>query len=306
MTGGRFLLLGAALLAAPACDRANADSSDLARHVMRLEGFDFPESVRYDPQQDVFFISNILGYGSVKDGQGYIARVDAGDLRQPDFFIRSGVGGAVLDAPKGMAIQGDTLWVADIDQVRGFDRRTGKPVGDIDMRPYDIVMLNDLALGPDGALYVTDSGIVMSRVGVAYYKGSKILKIEPGRKVSVFAKSEALAHPNGITWDSAGKQFVVVTFHPSQSELYSLGANNQKNVMITGLGRFDGVESLHDGRIVLTSWADSSVQMVQDGKTHRIINDVWQPADLGLDTRRNRLAIPLVLQGRVEIYQLPN
>jgi sugar lactone lactonase YvrE len=302
----RILLLGAAFLGASACDRADADSSELARHVMRLEGFDFPESARYDPQQDVFFISNILGYGSVKDGEAYIARVDAGDLRRPEVFIRSGRGGAVLDAPKGMAIQGDTLWVADIDQVRGFDRRTGAPVANIDMTPHDIVMLNDITTGPDGALYVTDTGIVMSRVGVAYYKGSKIFRIAPGRQVTVFAQSEALAHPNGITWDSAGKQFVVVTFHPSQSELYSIGPNNKKNVMVTGLGRYDGVESLHDGRIVLTSWSDSSVQMVQGGKTHRIINNVWQPADLGVDTRRNRLAIPLVLQGRVEIYQLPN
>jgi sugar lactone lactonase YvrE len=190
--------------------------------------------------------------------------------------------------------------------VRGFDRRSGAPVANIDLTPHDIVMLNDIATGPNGALYVTDTGIVMSRVGVAYYKGSKIFRIAPGRQVSVFAQSEALAHPNGITWDSAGKQFVVVTFHPSQSELYSIEANNKKNVMVTGLGRFDGVESLNDGRIVLTSWSDSSVQMVQGGRTYRIINDVWQPADLGVDTRRNRLAIPLVLQGRVEIYQLPN
>ena len=32
-----------------------------------------------------------------------------------------------LDAPKGMAIVGDTLWVADIDAVRGFNRKTGGP-----------------------------------------------------------------------------------------------------------------------------------------------------------------------------------
>ena len=301
-----LLILAASVVTGAACERARADSSGLARHVMRLDGFDFPESVRYDPVQDLFFVSNIVGYGSVKDGTGYIARVNAADLREPEIFIQSGVGGVVLDAPKGMAIQGDTLWVADIDVVRGFDRRTGAPVGTIDLAAMNVVMLNDIALGPDGALYVTDTGIVMSRVGVAYYKGSKIFKISPGRQVSIYARTEALAHPNGIVWDSAGKQFVVVTFHPSQSELYSIGPNNEKKVIITGLGRFDGVESLHDGRFILTSWSDSTVQMVQDGKTYRIANDVWQPADLGLDTKRNRIAVPLVLQGRVEVYQLPN
>lgn len=290
-----------------ACGRAAADSTqpEHARHVIRLQGFGGPESVRYDSEQDVYFVSNIVGYGSEKDGNGFIARVDAGNPRNMERFIIGGVNGVQLDAPKGMAIQGDTLWVADIHNVRGFHRRTGFPVADIDMHAYDPVLLNDIAVGPDGALYTTDTGIIMSRVGVAYTKGSKIFKIGPGRTVSLFAKTEGLSHPNGITWDSAGNRWLVVTFHPSQSELYSIAANNRKHTIVSGLGRYDGVESLHDGRVVLTSWSDSTVQIVEDGKPVRIINNVWQAADLGIDTRRNRVAVPLVLQGRVEIWELP-
>jgi hypothetical protein len=41
------------------------------------------------------------------------------------------------------------------------------------------------------------------------------------------------------------------------------------------------------------------------GRSEKIIRNLWQPADLGVDTRRQRVAIPLVLQGRVEIWQLP-
>jgi sugar lactone lactonase YvrE len=303
---GAALVIAALCSGPPACNRAAADDADVARHVMRLTAFDFPESVRYDPQQDVYFISNILGYGSVKDGEAYITRVNARDLRRSDVFIRSGFNGVLLDAPKGMAIQGDTLWVADIHAIRGFHRLTGAPVGEIDVHPYDVVMLNDLALGPDGALYATDTGIVMSRVGVAYHNTGQILKIAPGRQVSIFAKMKELQHPNGIVWDSASKSFAIVTFHPSSSELYLLGMDRRKQTLITGLGRFDGVVSLHDGRYILTSWSDSSVQMVQNGRTWRIIDDVWQGADLGFDTKRNRIAVPQVLQGRVDIWQLPN
>src|SRR3954464_7400223 len=111
-------LAGACLLAASgACAdgrAARGDEAPQARFVKALDGFYGPEGVKYDAEQDVWFISNMLGYGSAKDGAGYIIRIPAGALGPPTLFIASGKNGAVLDAPKGMAIHGDTLWVADI------------------------------------------------------------------------------------------------------------------------------------------------------------------------------------------------
>jgi hypothetical protein len=40
-----------------------------------------------------------------------------------------------LHAPRGMSIVGDTLWVADADAVRGFDRRSGAPLAASTSRP---------------------------------------------------------------------------------------------------------------------------------------------------------------------------
>jgi hypothetical protein len=263
--------------------------------------------VRYDPEQDVFFVSCIQGYGSEKDGRAYIARISAADPSRSDIFAQSGANGVTLDAPKGMALQGDTLWVTDIDVVRGFHRRTGAPIGTVDLTQHDVVMLNDVALGPDGALYVTDTGIIMSRVGVAYFSGSKIFRIASARRVSVVAQGDELGHPNGITWDSAGARWIVVTFHPSTSEVYALGAGATlpKRVLARGPGRYDGVEALRDGRLIVTSWSDSSVHVIEGERSERIIREIWQPADLGVDTRRRRIAVPRVLQGLVELWQLP-
>jgi DNA-binding beta-propeller fold protein YncE len=304
-TNFRLFAVIATMLSACVSSEAQPAAHPAARLIQRFEGFDGPESVRYDADQDVYFVSNILGYGSEKDGRGYISRITAG-TPSIEMFVQSGVRGVVLDAPKGLGIQGDTLWTADIDVLRGFHRRTGAPVGEIDLRPFGAVMANDVALGPDGMLYVTDTGIEMSRAGVFYHGSEKIFRISAGRTVSVLASGSGLRFPNGITWDPAGKRWIVVSFDPFDSEIYVYEpGSSRRTVLAQGPGRFDGVEVLGDGRILATSWADSSLHVIQGDAHERVILNLWQPADLGVDTRRQRVAIPLVLQGRVEVWELP-
>jgi sugar lactone lactonase YvrE len=305
------VLAASALAQAAACGpAAEARTPDgrrtEARKVHTIQGLGFPESVRYDPQQDVYFISNMAGPGSLKDGNGYIARVPAGRLGEGAVFIQGGRNGVVLDAPKGMAIHGDTLWVADIDVLRGFHRGTGAPLATIDLRARNAVLLNDIAVAPDGSLRVTDTGIAMTSKGVIYRGGDRIFAIGPGRAVSVMIGGAALGRPNGITWDPDGKRWIVVSFDPFRSEMYAIRpGETTKTVLARGLGKFDGVERLGDGRLLVTSWSDSSLHVFSGTGDQRVIRDLWQPADLGVDTRRQRVAIPLVLQGRVEIWELP-
>ena len=169
----------------------------LARKVATVEGFYGPEAARYDPDQDAWFVSNMLGPGSAHDGKGYIVRLEGSSVGTASMWAISGRNGVHLDAPKGIAFQGDTLWTADIDVVRGFNKRTGAPVGEIDFRPYGAVLLNDLAVGPGGTIYVTDTGIQMTDIGVLYVGGEKIFVVSPGRKVSVLTEGTQLERPNG-------------------------------------------------------------------------------------------------------------
>jgi len=305
------VLAACALAQSAACGpaaeaRTPDDRRPQARKVHTIQGLGFPESVRYDPDQDVYFISNMAGPGSLKDGNGYIARVPAGRLGEGAVFIRGGSNGAVLDAPKGMAIHGDTLWVADIDVLRGFHRRTGAPLATLDLRSQNAVLLNDVAVAPDGSLRVTDTGIAMTNKGVIHRGGDRIFAIGPGGAVSVMMGGAALGRPNGITWDPDGKRWIVVSFDHFRSEVYAIRpGETTKTVLARGLGKFDGVERLGDGRLLVTSWSDSSLHVFSGMGDQRVIRDLWQPADLGVDTRRQRVAIPLVLQGRVEIWELP-
>lgn len=301
----RVILAACLPAAAASCtERVEAREAPLARKLHVVQGLGFPEAVRYDPEQDVYFVSNMVGAGSDRDGNGYIARIPAGTLEPVTIFARGGHGGVVLDAPKGMAIQGDTLWVADIDVIRGFHRRTGAPVGTIDLRPGGATLLNDIAVGPGGTMRVTDTGIAMTRKGVLYRGLDKIFAIAPGRAVSVVARGKELKLPNGITWDPEGRRWLVVSFDPFQSEVYAMSPTGTRTTLARGTGRFDGIERLGDGRLLVTSWSDSSVHVIHGSTDEKAIRGLWQPADLGVDTRRQRVAIPLVLQGRVEIWAL--
>src|SRR3954470_3504668 len=68
-----------------------------ARRVGVVQGFYGPESVRYSPGQDVYFVSVMNGPGSKKDDNGYIVELDAANLGTGKLFAVGGKNGVHLD-----------------------------------------------------------------------------------------------------------------------------------------------------------------------------------------------------------------
>jgi sugar lactone lactonase YvrE len=265
-----------------------------------------PEAVKYDPDQDLWFVTS-FGEGDPsplgKDNNGTISRYKADGTPDSLGFIAGGRSGAVLNAPKGMAISGDTLWVADIDAVRGFNRRTGAPLATVNIKGAKF--LNDVTLGPDGALYLTDSGLGPDpKTGLGHPGPDRIYRIGADRKATVALEDSALAAPNGITWDSAGRSFVIVPFFGQQLVRWAPG-DSAVHPLATGRGQQDGVEPTGDGRLLVTSWADSSLNIVESGQYTRLAGGIPSPADLAWNPKTRRAAIPLLMAGRVEIWELP-
>ena len=276
-----------------------------ARFIRNLIGFQGPESVRYDPQLDEYFVSNMAGYGSAPDHNGYIVRLSASNPDSATILAQSGVNGVVLDAPKGLAIHGDTLWATDISVLRAFDKRSGAPLATIDFAPHGAVQLNDIAVGPDGTLHVTDTGIIMSDKGTIHVGPDRIYVVGPNQSITVAAEGPQLGRPNGITWDPVGKRWIVIGFDPFNGQVMVNPQGNARPQLIrTGKGQLDGVEALADGALLFTSWADSSIHLLANGRDRPIIRDVPVPADIGIDTKRNRLAIPLSMHGVVQLWSL--
>jgi hypothetical protein len=185
--------------------------------------------------------------------------------------------------------------------VRGFNRRTGAPVASIAIKGSKF--LNDIAVGPDG-LYVTDSGLEGSAKGIAHTGPDRVYRIAHTRAVSVAIESDSLAGPNGITWDGAQGRFIVVPFAGKVIQAWSPGAKTTVPLGSTK-GQLDGVELLGENRLLVTSWADSSLFVFENGTATPVANGLPSPADIGVDTKRNRVAVPLLMENRIEFRALP-
>ena len=269
----------------------------------RVEGFQNPESARYDPDLDVWFVSNVNGSPLEKDNNGYVARLGGDGAIDSLKFIAGGANGVTLHAPKGLAIVGDTLWVADIDAARAFDKRTGVPLLAVELAGQG-KFLNDVAAGPDG-IYLTDTGVGPDAKGAVGHTGpDRIFRVAPDHSATLALESDSLGGPNGIAWDAEHHRFVVVPFfgttirgwRPGDVQVVALG---------TGPGQEDGAEVLGGGRVLISSWADSSLFLLEDGRVTTVYRGLPSAADIGIDTRRGRVAIPLLLENRVEFRSLP-
>lgn len=265
-------------------------------------GFAQPESVLHDSVADVYFVSNLRGSPLDRDGNGFISRVSPDGRVLALKWIEGGRGGAVLNAPKGTGIRGDTLYVADIDVVRRFHRTTGAPLGGTPIQ--GATFLNDLAVGANGSVYVTDMGLRMGAGRMEASGTAAIHRIAPGGEVRTLASGLELGSPNGIVVDADGT--VTVAGYTS-GDVYRLAPGGARTPLRTPTrGQLDGLVRTRDGTLLVSDWKRSAVYAIRaDADPAIVVRSLPSPADIGYDARRNRLLVPLMTVSRVEFHPLP-
>jgi sugar lactone lactonase YvrE len=261
------------------------------------EGFQTPESVMYVADADIYLVSNINGVPLGADDNGFISKIDpeTGKVTEAK-WIDGAKDNIKLDAPKGMAISNGILFVSDINTVRKFDAKTGEPKGDIKID--GATFLNDMAVAADGGVYVTDSGLD-EKFGPT--KTDAIYHIGKDDKVKPLIKDPSLANPNGIIEGEKGSVWAV-TF--GSGEIYQVDAKGKKAAgQKLPKGQLDGIVALDGGEYLVSSWECSAVYRGKPGGEWKpAVENVKSPADIGWDSKRKRVLIP-IFQGNSVILQ---
>jgi hypothetical protein len=270
-------------------------------------GFRTPESVLHDTAADTYLVSNVGGPTAAdelaQDDDGFISRV-APDGRVLDLRWIDGASTRVrLDSPHGMGVSGDTLYAADLTAVRRFDRRTGAPRGAIPIP--GTTFLHDLAIGPDGSVYVTDTGLTASPDGTSYVPTGTdaVYQIKRDGTVRTVSAGTGLGNPNGVTVLRDGT--LRVTAYDLSGEVYRPVAGGRRADVVTFEGGFlDGLAVTRVGSII-TSSGETSVVYRRDRRG--VVDSLYEGeivADLALDSRRHRLLLPLYYANAVRIQPL--
>jgi acetyl esterase/lipase/streptogramin lyase len=275
----------------PATATAAESAPETSSQGFLLEGvgFETPESVLYDPEADVYLVANIKDDPSKKDSNGFISRVSPdGEVIALKWIdgTAENVPPFTLNAPKGMALSGDRLFVADIDTVRVFNRKTGTWLGEIPVE--GAIFLNDVAAVEDGTVYVTDT-----QTGIIHL-------INQDWTVEQIARLE---NPNGI--QVLDKTILVIG---GSSQIFRLGEDGTLTPEYeTPAGGLDGLVMLEDGRVLVSSWTGSAIYQIDaNGQVSELFSDINAPADIGFDTKRNLVLIPHFEDDRVDARPLPS
>jgi hypothetical protein len=291
----RIAVVLSVALAACAEGDAPADAApDEASLTIAGIGLATPESVLHDDVADVYLVSNINGAPLDHDGNGFITRLRPDGHVVNLKWIDGASEGVTLHAPKGMALRGDTLFVSDIDSVRAFHRTTGAPLG---VRGVPgAIFLNDLAVGADGTLYVTDTGFDASFSPTGT---DAVFRFDEGGATAL-VRGAALSRPNGL--HVVDDHVLMVPDGGSTIHRIPAAGGESQPFAELPARELDGIVMMNDGSLLVSSWEAGAIfRVAPDGEVSVVVENLEAPADIGWDARRSRVLIPLFMADRIEI-----
>lgn len=253
--------------------------------------FKAPESMLFDKERNMIYVSNVNGKPNEKDSNGFISQLSADGKKVNHEWITG------LNAPKGLALVNHLLYVADINTLVVIDVNEQKIV-----KRYLVEkakFLNDVVADKSGDVYVSD------------FLDNTIYRLKDD-KFTVWLADEKLETPNGLLIEN-GKLLIAswgvmtdgfATKVPGHMKSVDL---KSKEISSLGgakpIGNLDGVESDGKGNYFVSDWMAGAVYSVKPtGEFSTLLDLESGSADLGI--MPNMLLIPMMNDNLVRGYSI--
>ena len=245
--------------------------------------FRVPESVIYDENNDVLYVSNLNYEPRVKDGNGFISRLSTSGEILDLKWVED------MSSPKGLGIYEGKLYVSDIDEVIVIDIARGEITDRIVIEGAK--MINDISIDAEGNVYVSDSD------------NNNIWLISDG-VVSNWL-SEGLNKPNGLLVD--GQRLMLDNMNAEEFASIDMAAK-QISVISEGVGAADGIARVDtQGHFLVSDW-DGRVFMIYPDGSKEVLLDTRDEetgaADIDYIPEKNLLLVPTFYKQTVVAYKL--
>ena len=255
-----------------------------------INGFSMPESVTSDGKR--YFVSNQGQDVFSKDGDGFISEISKeGKIIHQKFLPQNGV----LNAPKGMTVAENILYVADLDRIVGFDLNTRKIVLEITIPEAKV--LNDICRLEKGFIAITET------------VSGNIYKVNT--KTKTVEIIENLPTANGIAYNPYTEQLVVCTNGKSYGDgnIYLKSKDqNFKELPNIANGFFDGIEFTDDNNLLISDWFTFPVKGFGKLWTYDLRNQQAEfqfieesGADIFYEHTSDKIWIPQMFQNKLVI-----
>lgn len=235
-----------------------------------------PESVL--PEKGVMYVSEIDGEPWGRDGKGEVGKLSR-DGKIIDLNWITG-----LNAPKGLAINGDMLYVADLDELVVISISLNKI--DHRIKISGAAGLNDVTVDKNGVVYVSDT------------QKACVFRVEKGVATLYL---ENLKGANGVK--AVGDKLYVLT----GDGMYVTGADKKLTKICVLENGGDGIEPIGNGDFLVTAWGGWLYYVHADG-TKDILLDTHttkkRTADIGYDPKARIIYVPTFLAKSVDAYKL--
>jgi hypothetical protein len=257
-------------------------------------GFENPESACWDAASRSWYVSNVAGEETAKDGNGWISRLDAnGKVAKSDWVTG-------LNAPHGIRTKGTKLYVADINELVVIDIPSARVKARVDAP--GAAFLNDVAIGKAGEVYVSDT------IRSAIYHCTE-------SRCEVFLENAKLEGPNGLLVE--GNRLIVAswgvitnsaTFETKKPGRLIAVDLTSKEILPIGsgkpIGNLDGIERDGAGYLVTDFMAGKLFRVSSSGTATLLKGGFKNSADFGYDPSRNLIALPEMSGGTVQMLKL--